>query len=85
MLILLDVGACEAQFAWAFHGNRLNATEVDFEEDANFPYYRFYFRLQRNVGVQLSWCTLIKAMVLQRTKYELDGQGIFQYVEWDAL
>ncbi|KAH7671491.1 hypothetical protein AAVH_42709, partial [Aphelenchoides avenae] len=62
MLIILDAEACEAQFEWAFHGNHLNATQVEFDEDANFPYYRFYFRLPGGVGVQLSWCTSMKAM-----------------------
>lgn len=77
--------ACEAQFERAFHANHLNATEVDNYFDGQSVHYLFYFSLPRNVRVQLDWRLDFKAMVLQKTTYELGGQGIFQYIEWEKL
>ncbi|KAH7705594.1 hypothetical protein AAVH_27198 [Aphelenchoides avenae] len=81
LLIVLELDGFSEQIDWAFHGNRLNADEVDHWDNERFPQYRFYFHGPNGARVLLDWCTAINGLVLQTVK----GDENFQNFEWDQL
>lgn len=74
----------QEQIEWAFHGNRLNAWDVDHRAQGNFPHYRFYFQEPNDVRIKLKWCSVFNALVVQRTKV-VYGREDFLRFEWNDL